>query len=68
MLAAMKSLRRVYLWQTGVTRAGIAKLHQLRPDLEIDAGDMSVAPAAAAPHLDPAASVAAKKPGSPIEN
>ncbi len=48
-LAAMKSLRRVYLWQTGVTKAGIAKLHQLRPDLEIDAGDMSVAPAKTAP-------------------
>ncbi len=52
-LAAMKSLRRVYLFQTGVTKAGIAKLHQLRPDLEIDAGDMSVAAAAASQNPDP---------------
>lgn len=47
-LAAIKSLRRVYLWQTGITQAGITKLHQLRPDLEIDAGDISVAPTAVA--------------------
>jgi Planctomycete cytochrome C len=62
MLAAMKSLRRVYLWQTGVTKAGIAKLHQLRPDLEIDAGDMSVAPGAAPHDPDPAPNLAAKSP------
>lgn len=52
-LAALKSLRRVYLFQTGVTKAGTAKLHQLRPDLEIDAGDISVAPAAAPQTPDP---------------
>jgi hypothetical protein len=52
-LAAMKSLRRVYLFQTGVTKAGIAKLHQLRPDLEIDAGDMSVTPGGSPQTPDP---------------
>ncbi len=52
-LAAMKSLRRVYLFQTGVTKAGIAKLHKLRPDLEIDAGDMSVGAGGAAQNPDP---------------
>lgn len=51
-LASMKSLRRVYLFQTGVTKEGIAKLHEARPDLQIDAGDMSVAPAGAAPSPD----------------
>ncbi|MGH7121166.1 MAG: c-type cytochrome domain-containing protein, partial [Acetobacteraceae bacterium] len=61
MLAAMKSLRRVYLWQTGVTKAGIAKLHKLRPHLEIDAGDMSVAPAAAPKNPDPPPGVTTKK-------
>lgn len=45
MLAGMKSLRRVYLFQTGLTKDGIAKLRQLRPDLQVNAGDMSVAPA-----------------------
>ena len=52
-LAAIKSLRRVYLFQTGVTKAGTAKLHQLRPDLEIDAGDISVAPGGAPQSPDP---------------
>ncbi|HTT04657.1 MAG TPA: c-type cytochrome domain-containing protein [Steroidobacteraceae bacterium] len=54
-LAAIKSLRRVYLFQTGVTKAGTAKLHQLRPDLEIDAGDISVAPGGAPQNPDPPA-------------
>src|SRR6185437_5940641 len=52
-LASMKALRRVYLFQTAVTKAGLAKLHQARPDLEIDAGDMSVSAGGTAPTADP---------------
>jgi len=61
-LAGMKSLRKVYLWQTGVTRAGIKKLHKLRPDMEIDAGDMSVAPTAVAQNPDPSHVRSARSP------
>ena len=62
MLAGMKSLKHVYLWQTGVNQAGITKLHQLRPDLQIDAGDMSVAPTAVAQNPDRAEGTAARSP------
>jgi hypothetical protein len=34
-LAALPALRRVDLWQTGISDAGIARLRELRPDLEL---------------------------------
>jgi hypothetical protein len=37
-LAKIKSLKRLYLWQTRVTEKGIAQLKKLRPDLAIQTG------------------------------
>jgi uncharacterized membrane protein len=37
-LAASASLREVFLWQTGATDAGVARLRALRPDLAVDFG------------------------------
>ena len=37
-LAALPALREVFLWQTGVTDAGTARLRALRPDLRVDSG------------------------------
>ncbi len=34
-LARIATLRQVYLWQTGVTQAGVTKLHAARPDLAV---------------------------------
>jgi uncharacterized membrane protein len=34
-LAAIESLRRVDVWRTSITESGIARLRELRPDLEI---------------------------------
>jgi Leucine-rich repeat (LRR) protein len=47
-IGGMKSLRRVFLWGTGVTAAGVQKLRASRPDLLVDFGD-ETAPAAAPP-------------------
>ena len=38
-LLALPALKRVYLWQSGVTPEGIAKLSAARPKLTVDAGD-----------------------------
>ena len=37
-LARIATLRELYLWQTGVTAAGAARLRTLRPDLNVDIG------------------------------
>jgi uncharacterized membrane protein len=37
-LASMKALRRVDLWETGMTPAGFERLQALRPDVELQAG------------------------------
>lgn len=37
-LAAIPSLREVYLWQTGATAAGVARLRGRRPELRVDFG------------------------------
>jgi hypothetical protein len=37
-LAKIKSLKRVYLWQTRVTEKGVAQLKKMRPDLSIQSG------------------------------
>ncbi len=37
-VAGLKALRRLYVWQTKVTDAGVAKLQEALPDLEIDRG------------------------------
>lgn len=39
MLAELPKLQRAYLWQTGVTAAGVAQLRRRRPELVIDLGD-----------------------------
>ena len=41
-LAALPRLRRVYLWQTGVTPAGVERLRASAPRLEIVLGDDEV--------------------------
>ena len=38
-LYAMPSLKRLYLWKSGVSQAGISRLRQQRPALYVDAGD-----------------------------
>ncbi len=45
-LAGIAALREVFLWQTGVTAAGAARLRALRPDLRVDVG-AAAEPAAA---------------------
>jgi uncharacterized membrane protein len=37
-LAELPSLREVYLWQTGATPVGVARLRERRPDLRVDFG------------------------------
>ena len=37
-LAELPSLREVYLWQTGATPPGVARLREQRPDLRVDFG------------------------------
>jgi len=39
-LAGMPALRQLYLWQTGVTPAGAARLRAQRPDLTVDVGSV----------------------------
>ena len=34
-LVGMKSLRRLDVWNTGMTQAGMARLRELRPDLDV---------------------------------
>lgn len=50
-LGRIATLRQVYLWQTGVTSAGVAKLRTARPDLavQLDAAGASAAVAAGTP-------------------
>ena len=43
-LASIPSLRRLDVWQTGITEAGLARLRQLRPDLELQAATNIVYP------------------------
>jgi len=47
-LGTMPRLRRVYLWQTAVTPAGVEKIKATAPKLEIVLGDEPDAPAAPA--------------------
>jgi uncharacterized membrane protein len=47
-LAGLSSLRQLYVWQTGVTDEGIARLRQRRPDLEVQGAASAPAGAAAA--------------------
>jgi mono/diheme cytochrome c family protein/YHS domain-containing protein len=42
-LIALPALKRVYLWQSGITPAGSASLASQRPDLVIDTGDATAA-------------------------
>jgi len=37
-LAGLRALRQVFLWQTGVTGAGAARLRERRPELAVDLG------------------------------
>jgi len=37
-IAALTTLREVFLWQTGVTDAGAARLRELRPDMTVNVG------------------------------
>jgi hypothetical protein len=37
-LASMKSLRTVYLWDTGVTTEGVSRLKAARPTLVVETG------------------------------
>jgi TolB-like protein len=37
-LAKIKSLKRVFLWQSKFTEAGVAKLKKMRPGLTVDFG------------------------------
>lgn len=37
-LASMPSLRRLYLWQTAITAAGIERLRAARPDVDVQGG------------------------------
>lgn len=37
-LAGLRALRQVFLWQTGVTDAGAARLRERRPELAVDLG------------------------------
>jgi hypothetical protein len=53
-LGRIATLRQVYLWQTGVTGAGVAKLHAARPDLAVQ--------------LDAAGGIAAVAAGVPAAN
>lgn len=39
-LAAMKSLKRIFVWNTGMTPGGVEKLRKARPDLYVDFGDL----------------------------
>jgi hypothetical protein len=38
-LLALPALKRVYLWQSGISKEGIARLSGERPKLAVDAGD-----------------------------
>ena len=38
-LLALPALKRVYLWQSGITKDGVARLSGQRPKLVVDAGD-----------------------------
>lgn len=38
-IAGMPTLKRVYVWQTGMDDAAVARLRELRPELEVIAGD-----------------------------
>jgi uncharacterized membrane protein len=40
-LGASRSLRELYVWQTSATEAGITRLREQRPDLDIDFGDVA---------------------------
>jgi hypothetical protein len=37
-LAGLRALRQVFLWQTGITGAGAARLRERRPELAVDLG------------------------------
>ena len=41
-LARIASLRELYLWQTGVSAAGVERLRAQRPDLEVELGSAGV--------------------------
>jgi uncharacterized membrane protein/mono/diheme cytochrome c family protein len=41
-LAGIASLRELYLWQTGVSAAGVERLRQQRPDLRVELGSDGV--------------------------
>jgi uncharacterized membrane protein/mono/diheme cytochrome c family protein len=45
-LARLTALREVFLWQTGVTDSGAARLRALRPDVRVDMGAAKAAPSA----------------------
>jgi uncharacterized membrane protein len=49
-LADLPSLREVYVWQTGATAEGVARLRERRPDLRVDFGaEPTALPAAPTP-------------------
>jgi uncharacterized membrane protein len=48
-LAASGSLRELYVWQTSATEAGVARLREQRPDLDVDFGDVTRDANAASP-------------------
>jgi hypothetical protein len=43
-LASIATLREIYLWQTGVSPAGAARLRERRPDLAVDTGAPAPSP------------------------
>jgi len=50
-LVTLDQLERVFVWRSSISAAALARLHELRPRLEIDAGD---APDSAALEVEPA--------------
>lgn len=43
LLARLPALKRVFVWRSGLSKAGIAQLRQRRPSLRVEAGDSPVA-------------------------
>ncbi len=58
-LLSMKALKRVFLWQSGVSAEGVAHLAAQRPELQVESGDT---PDSAALEVEPAPALSSDRP------